>query len=133
MTVVDPLLVARVTAEQQRQRDVLVGVERRYQVVCLEDEPDRGTPQHRQFLVAQRGEVGVADVHRALRQRIEPGQAVHQRALARAGRAHDGREPAGFECDGHAVERANFAVARAVDLHRIHRARPQWSASMSQS
>ena len=36
---------------------------------------------------------------------VEAGEAVHQRGLARAGRAHDRGEAAALEADRHAVER----------------------------
>ena len=71
----------------------------------------------------KRRQVGIADVHGARGQRVETGEAVHQRALARPRRAHDRRELAGLERDGDAVEGTHLAVALAVDLHRIDRAR----------
>ena len=65
------------------------------------------------------GEVGVADEHGARREVVEPGEAVHQRRLARARRAHDGGEAAGGELDGHAVEGADLGLASAVDLDGV--------------
>ena len=115
-------LVALVAAEEQRQGDVLLRGERRDQVVGLEDEADRGAAQLGELLVVELGEVDVADVHRPAGEVVEPGEAVHQRALARAGRAHDRGELARLERHGDAVEGAHLAVAAAVDLHRVHRA-----------
>ena len=72
-----------------------------------------------ELLVVELGEVGVADVDGAGRQRVEPGEAVHQRALARAGRAHDRRELGLLERHGDAVEGDDLAVAAAVDLDGV--------------
>ena len=47
---------------------------------------------------------------------VEPGQAVHQGALARAGGAHDGGELARREVDGDAGEGVDGGVALAVGL-----------------
>jgi len=63
--------------------------------------------------------VRIADVDSTAGERVEAGEAVHERALPRAGRAHDGRELAGLELHGDAVERADFAVASAIDLGGI--------------
>ena len=116
---VDPRRVAVVAAEHQRQEDVLLGRERRDEVVGLEDEPDLAPAQLGEVLVVELGEVGVADVHGAGRQRVETGEAVHQGALAGPGRAHDRREPLGLERHGDAVEGADLAVADAVDLDGV--------------
>ena len=51
-----------------------------------------------------------------------PGEAVHQRRLARAGRAHDRGERPGGEVDVDPVERADGGLARAVDLGQAGRA-----------
>ena len=72
-----------------------------------------------ELLVVERGQVRLADVDGAAGQRVEPGEAVHQRALARAGRAHDRRELAGLEGDRDAVEGADLAVADAVGLDGV--------------
>jgi hypothetical protein len=47
---------------------------------------------------------------------VEPGDAVDQRRLTRARGTHDGGEAAGGELDSHAVQRAYFVLAAAVDL-----------------
>ena len=62
---VEPLTVDGVAAEHQRQRDVLLGGQRRDQVVGLEDEPDGLAPELGELLVVELGEVGVADEDRA--------------------------------------------------------------------
>ena len=61
-------------------------------------------------------EVGVADEDAARGEGVEPGDAVHQRRLARARRAHDGGELAGVEVDGDVVEGGHRGVAVAVAL-----------------
>ena len=116
---VDPRLVAGLAAEHQREEDVLPGVERGDQVVRLEDEADLGPAQLGQVLVVELGEVGVADVHGAGRERVEPGEAVHQGALPRTRRTHDRGVPAGLEGDGDPVEGADLALADAVDLDGV--------------
>ena len=50
---------------------------------------------------------------------VEPGEAVHQRRLARARRAHDRGEATGRELDGHAVEGADLVLAAAVHLDGV--------------
>ena len=120
--VVDPRRVALGAAEHQRQRDVLLGGERRDQVVRLEHEPDLLAAQFGEVLVVERGEVRVADVDGALGERVEPGEAVQQRRLAGSRRTHDRREPAGFERDRHAVEGVDGRVTDPVDLLGIDRA-----------
>ena len=49
-------------ASASREGDVLEAVERRDQVVGLEDEPDLVPPQERELLVVERRQVGLADV-----------------------------------------------------------------------
>ena len=58
----------------------------------------------------------VADEDLARGGGVEGGQAVHERRLAGARRAHDGGEPLSAELDGHPVEGDHLGVARAVDL-----------------
>ena len=53
------------------------------------------------------------------RERVEAGEAVHQRRLARARRAHDRGEATPLEVDGDVVERAHLGVAAAVDLRGV--------------
>ena len=78
--------------------------------------PTRVAAQLGELLVVERGEVDVADEHRPAGERVEAGEAVHQRRLARAGRAHDGGELAGGKVDADGVEGDDLGVTRAVDL-----------------
>ena len=72
--------------------------------------------------VAQAGHLGVADAHLAAGDRVQAGQAVHQRRLAGAGRAHDRGEPAALELDAHPAQRDDLRLAGAVDLPHVRRA-----------
>ena len=54
--------------------------------------------------------------------RVQPGQAVHQRRLARARRTHDRRVPAALELGGDAPQGDDLRLAAAV--HLPHVARP---------
>ena len=75
--------------DPHRQHDVLGRGHRREQVERLEDEADPVAAQQRERLVAQRGDLGVAEVHLARGRPVEAGEHVQQRRLAGAGRPHD--------------------------------------------
>ena len=90
--------------EHHRQPDVLVGGQGGDQVEGLEDEAHLGATELRERLVVEGREIRVADERRARRERVEPGEAVQQRRLARSRRTHDRGEPAHFERHGHPVE-----------------------------
>ena len=75
------------------------------QVERLEHEADPLAAQQVSCSVEQRAEIDIADEHPAARERVEPGDAVHQRRLARARRAHDRDEAARGELDRDVVER----------------------------
>ena len=92
-----------------------------HQVERLEHEADAVAAQQRELLVGQRAQVDVADQDPAGRERVEPGDAVHERRLARARRAHDRREAPGGEGDVDAVEGPHGGVAASVDLDGVHR------------
>ena len=77
-------------------------------------------PQQREVLVGQLRELDVADEHLAGRQRVEPGEAVHQGRLAGPGRSHDRREVTAGKRDRDAVECSNLRVAGAVDLDGVN-------------
>ena len=59
------------------------------------------------------------DGHGARRGLVEPGEQVHQRGLAGARRAHDRRELAGGELEGHAAEGVHGGLALAVDATQV--------------
>ena len=81
---VEPMLVGLAAGECRRQGDVLQRVQRRNQVEGLEDEPDLVSSEQRQTATIETGEIGVADEDAATGQRVEPGEKMHQRALAGA-------------------------------------------------
>ena len=81
--------------------------------------PTRSRRRAGEVLVVEGREIGVADEHLARGERVEPGDAVHERRLARAGRAHDGGEPAAVEVDGDAVECLDRGFVVAVDLRGV--------------
>ena len=63
--------------------------ERGHEVVGLEDEADLVAPHQRELLLVHRADLVVAEEHLARRDPVEAGEAVQQRRLARARRAHD--------------------------------------------
>jgi hypothetical protein len=73
-------------------------------------------------LLLQRAEHHVADVGVTGAERIEAGDAMHQRRLPRARRPHDRRHPAALEPDGDLVEGTHCVLALAVDLGGLDRA-----------
>ncbi len=113
---IQPALVGLAAGEHQRQGDVLQRRQRRHQVERLEDEADPVAAQMGQLLVVERAQVDVADEDVTARQRVEPGDGVHQGGLAGSGRPHDRRELASDELGGHTVERADLRLAATVGL-----------------
>ena len=94
------------------QLDVVEGGGARQQVEGLEDEADLAVADLRQLVVAHlRDHLAAQDVV-ALGGRVQAADEVHERRLARAGRAHDGDVLAGI--DGEADP------AQGVDLFRAH-------------
>ena len=116
---VEPLGVGLAAGEVHREGDVLLGGEGGHQVERLEDEADPVAAQQGELLLREAAQVGVADEDLARGERVEAGDAVHQRGLAGARRAHDGGEGVGREVDGDAVEGPHLGVALAVDLRRV--------------
>ena len=87
ITRVEPRLVGLAAGEGQRQRDVLVGGERRHQVEGLEDEAD--------LVPAQLGELLVVERRRGRRRRCRPGPTVSVSRPARQCISVDLPEPDG--------------------------------------
>ena len=100
--------------DRERQRDVLLRRQRRQQVERLEHEPDVLAAQARERAVGHRGDLLAADPDRPGRRPVEPGEQVHERGLAGAGRAHDGRELAGGDVERDAAQGVDGGVAVAV-------------------
>jgi hypothetical protein len=101
--------------------DVLGRGQGREQVEGLEHEADLVPAQQGELLLGQFAELDVADEDLAGGDPVQPGQAVHQGGLARAGGAHDGREAAARELDRDAVQRPDLGLALPVDLGHLDR------------
>ena len=101
-------------AIESGSEDVLLRREHRQQVELLEDEADVPAAQLGQVLVGHLGDVLAADLHAAVGRAVEPGEQVHERRLAGARRAHDGRELADGDLEGDAAQRVHRRLALAV-------------------
>ena len=116
----EPLLVGTLLREPKRQGDVLGCRQRRDEIERLKDEPDGFPPEPAQRILAERREVGVAEVDGARCGSIETRRALQERALAGPGGAHERRERAARECERHIVERSHGVAAASIDLrHRL--------------
>src|SRR3954470_15266490 len=113
---VHPVPVGPLPGQLHRQQDVVLRVEHRQQVEGLEDEADPLAAQRGQLLVAQGGQLGVAQPDLPGAGGVQAGEAVHQRRLARARRAHDRGEPAAGEGDVDPGERVHRGLPAAVGL-----------------
>ena len=67
-----------------------------------------------QLAVVHVGDLAALDPHGAGGRHIEAGEDVHERGLAGAGGAHDRRELAARDLEGHATERVDRGFALAV-------------------
>src|SRR5699024_6585276 len=114
--VVEPALLRLPAGDGERQQDVLPGGQRRDEVEGLEDEADPGPSQSGQLFLLQPGDVDAADAYPALADRVQPGEAVHERGLPGARGPHDGGELTGADLQVDAVERADARLPPAVDL-----------------
>ena len=86
--------------QQERQLDVFQSGQHRDQVVSLEDETDIVGPPTSDLRLAQVAEVLSVHKYLAARGAIEPGDQVQEGRLARARRAHPGREtPPAFDSE----------------------------------
>jgi hypothetical protein len=114
----DPLarLALRRAGEQQRQLNVLRRREHGDQVEGLEDEAHLGRAVARAGRVGQLVNGFPVNEHAAGVDLVQPRDAVQERRLARARRAHDGDELALRDLEVEPVERHHFVPARAVHL-----------------
>ncbi len=90
---------------------------------CWKMNPTLVAPQRGQPAVGHAGQPRVADVHVALRHRVQPGEAVHERRLAGARRPHDRGELPAFQFDVDAVQRDDPGLPTAVRLPHVNRPR----------
>ena len=119
-----PARVGLAPGDLERQEDVLLRGEHRQQVEELEDEADVVAAQRGQPGVIEAGDLDVADPHLPLVGLVEPGQDVHERGLARARRAHDGRQPLRPHVEIYAAQGVDRGVSLAVvagDIERSYR------------
>jgi hypothetical protein len=118
---VEPLAVDLAAGQRERQQDVLLGGEDRYEVEGLEDEAETIAAQPGAALVVERGDLLAVDDDRARGRAVEAGEQVHQRRLARARRTHDRRELPGGEAHGDAAQGVHGRLSLAVDTGQVGR------------
>src|SRR3954451_6665354 len=116
---VEPRRIGLVTGEPQGQQDVLSGVQRRQQVVGLEDEADPVASGLRALTFGQRGQLDIAEPNPSGAEVVERREALHQGRLSRAGGSHDRGHLAALELDRDIVECADLRVALAEQLHAM--------------
>ena len=105
---------AAVAGEFHRQQHILFGGERRDQVIALENEADFAAADLRHLVLGEVGDVFTIEDHLAGAGRVEAGEQAEQRALAAAGRTHDGGELAARNEQVDALEDIH-AVSTGVD------------------
>ena len=115
-------LVGRHAGVDQRQFHIVQRGGARQQVERLENEADFLVADARQLVVGHRADQVAVDVVLALGRRIQAADQVHQRRLARAGRAHDGDILAALDLDVDTGDRVDLLVAHDVRLPQIVRA-----------
>ena len=107
--------------QQQRQLDVLDGVQHRDEVIELEDEADVAAAPVGQLALGQRRQIGARDRDLARGDAVDAGDQVQQRRLARAGRAHQRDELALGHVEVDAVEDLDLLRVALIDLaHVLH-------------
>jgi hypothetical protein len=109
-------LAARDTGVEQRQLHVLERARAREQVEALEHEADRTVADLGQRIAIERGDVVAVEQIKAAARPIEATDHVHQRGLARSGRAHHRHEVAFLDLERDSAQRAYLDVAHAVGL-----------------
>src|SRR5207249_6712591 len=110
-------VIVAIAAVHEWQLDVLDGVEAREEVARLEDEADVLVSDRGELVVGQLADVLAGQLVGAGVGDIEAAQHVHQRRLARAGRAHDRDELTGVDVEVDAGEGVDLdLLADAVGL-----------------
>ena len=107
-------LAAAEPVEEQRQFDVLIGVEHRHQGEELEDKADFGAAHIGTLGGVEPGHVLAVDTYDAAVRLVETAHQLQQRGLARARGADKGSELAGVDAERYAVEGARFHLADLV-------------------
>ncbi len=85
------------------------------QMIALENEAEMLAPQFRQLIDGQHAGIAAGDTVMPRRRPVEAAEDVHQRRLARAGRADDRDHLAGIDADIDVVERDHGGVAGGID------------------
>ena len=114
-------LSLRAARDQERQLDVLDGAQHGHQVVELEDEAHAQRPVVGALLVGHGGERRPLDEDVAGVDGVEAGEAVEERRLAAAARAHDRDHLAAGDREADAVEGVHLDLAGVVDLVDVPR------------
>jgi len=114
----EPGAVHGAARQVQREEDVLLRREGGDEVVGLEDEADAVAAEVGERGVVEGGDLGAGDGDGAGVCGVQPGEAVHEGGLARAGGAHDRGEAGTLEVDVHAVKGVHRGLARAIGLHQ---------------
>ena len=113
------LCVGRLIAgELQHERHIVDGIEKRKQIVELEDETDLLQPQPAQILsrpLAIENDLAV-QAHAASRRIENAGDDVEQRRLSRTGRSAQGHHLAGRNIEGDGAQGIDAGVALAEVL-----------------
>ena len=126
----EPLALGPRACDRERQGDVLLRRQHREQVEELEDEADVATPELREVVVLERRDVDAVDLDRAARRLVETGEDVHERRLARPGRAHDRCQVAAGDVERDAAKRVDGGFPGSVPTRQLvgrdDRARREW-------
>src|SRR5256886_920749 len=96
-----------IAAVDERQLDVLDGVESREEVVRLEHEADVLVPDRGELVVGELADVLAGEHVRPAVSDVETPEHVHQRGLPRTGRSHDRDELAGPDVEVDAAQRVH--------------------------
>src|SRR3989442_1051226 len=106
--------------DEERQLDVLHGVEDRQQVVRLEDETHAPRTVSALRVVVHRGQGDALDQDIARREIVESGEAIQQGRLSAAGRPHDRDHLAARDREVHPAERVDLDDPGVVHFVGVH-------------
>src|SRR6185437_3850643 len=107
-------LLAADARVHERKLDVLERGGAGKQVERLEDEPDFLVSDVRKLIVRHVGDEGAVEPVLASVRRVEAADEIHQRRLARSGRAHDRDVFVATHGDVHATQGAHYLAAHVV-------------------
>src|SRR5699024_134102 len=105
--------------EFERQPDVVPDRERGHEVEGLEDESDPTPAQGRQLILAQAGDLLLAEVDSARGGTVESGDDVHEGGLSRTRRPHHGGESGRSDVAADAVEGGDRRSYWVEDLRDV--------------